>query len=594
MSTINESSTILESPTPYEKRLLEAASKGEPCKPDPESNEIPNEIRGEFLRAVLISPQLSVNIHSNGIHLEGATVTGSLNLKNCDIKFPIRLVNCYFHDPIILTGARIVSLDLAGSSVHKIEAARLQVQYSVALCRSEAGDVSKPRLFSAHDEVILSGAVIKGNLYCEGSQFRSTGGNAFSAENIDIGNSFTLRNSSIQGALDITAARIGGSLNCESALLENPGNVTLFAENIDVKGNVFLRNNFISDGELRLLEAHISGSLDCEKASFKNNGGPVFIGDGMRVEGVILFRNFFIAEGEVKLYGVEVNELDCVDGDFRNPGGACFVGSYMNVKRAFKWLGRCTGKVDLQNARVTYLIDDLSAWPEEPGMLNLDGFEYGSLPFEPSIGRNRLKWISLQNPKHDVRAALRLRIDRLYNRFTRDPAKRRKIVYPHIPGTQPYEQLNSVLKKMGLKDDVKTVQVAKNKYITKHSRGMIKIGRWFKSLVDYGYSPYKALIPIVLLILAGSLIFQTAADLKIIVPNETPVNENRPPIFHPLLYSADVFLPIVDIDQQSRWSPDSRRIDGKYVIYYQTFHIMSGWFLTTLFVAAVSGLVKTD
>jgi hypothetical protein len=151
---------------------------------------------------------------------------------------------------------------------------------------------------------------------------------------------------------------------------------------------------------------------------------------------------------------------------------------------------------------------------------------------------------------------------------------------------------------MGWNDEAKAVQIAKHQYITKYSTGRVKLGRWVKSLVDYGYSPAKALVPIILFIAFGAWMFQQAAERQIITPTSTPVTIGETdypyPDFDPILYSVDVFLPIVDLHQESLWIPNTGEDGGEPYFYYMVFHIAAGWFLTTLFVAAVSGLVKTD
>lgn len=596
---------------PFETKFLEAISKGEACRAG--NDDVGNEVRAKLLRYLCTSSKISGQIHSTELHLEGANISGPLNLKNCEIKYLLRFINCHFHEPILLSGAELQSLDLSGSFIESLEAPRLHVQFSLLLCESEAVEQSEHKPFSASGQIDLSGAVINGNLNCDGGQFRGENEDAFIAEHITVGNSFLLRKASIDGRLDIMNATIGGNFECDGLIVCNAPKVSILAENINVKGNVHLRTTialngkadteqehfFISEGELRFNKAKISGNFDCQKASLKNLSGVAFTGDGMQVDGAVLFRNFIIVDGEVRLYEAQMSELDCTRAAFNNPDGVCFIGDYMNVKNAFKLFeASCKGRVSLLNAKVTHLMDTYSSWPQEPGSLELDGFQYEKIYSEPAIGRARLKWLALQFPRDDWQAKIRRFGNRIYNKFEKDPSKRRKILLPYTPSIQPYEQLISVLKKMGWYDEARTVQIAKNQYITKYSTGHVKLGRWVKSIVDYGYSPVKALIPIILIIAFGVWMFTQAAKQDVITPTNglvTVGNIEYPyPQFNPILYSVDVFLPIVDLHQESLWIPNTGKPGGQFYMYYMIFHITAGWFFTTLFVAAVSGLVKAE
>jgi hypothetical protein len=64
--------------------------------------------------------------------------------------------------------------------------------------------------------------------------------------------------------------------------------------------------------------------------------------------------------------------------------------------------------------------------------------------------------------------------------------------------------------------------------------------------------------------------------------------------FNPFAYSLDVFLPIVDLNQESVWSPITTKEYGDYVQYFIYIQILTGWIFTTLAVAAVTGLVRRE
>ncbi|MDF1870777.1 MAG: hypothetical protein P1U30_10330 [Phycisphaerales bacterium] len=62
------------------------------------------------------------------------------------------------------------------------------------------------------------------------------------------------------------------------------------------------------------------------------------------------------------------------------------------------------------------------------------------------------------------------------------------------------------------------------------------------------------------------------------------------PAFRPLAYSADAFLPLVNLHQESYWTPKDSWVKS----FYLPFHILAGWVVTTLAAVSVTGLVRHE
>lgn len=72
-----------------------------------------------------------------------------------------------------------------------------------------------------------------------------------------------------------------------------------------------------------------------------------------------------------------------------------------------------------------------------------------------------------------------------------------------------------------------------------------------------------------------------------------------------LFNSLESFIPLIKFDQSANWTPNAnRRADisifhvqvpftGRFLRYYLYCHIAAGWLLTSLWVGAVTGLVKS-
>jgi hypothetical protein len=76
-------------------------------------------------------------------------------------------------------------------------------------------------------------------------------------------------------------------------------------------------------------------------------------------------------------------------------------------------------------------------------------------------------------------------------------------------------------------------------------------------------------------------------------------------VFNPLVYSLESFIPLITFDQSGSWAPNANSstqisisnrqvpFTGRFLRYYLYCHIAAGWLFTSLWVGAVTGLVKT-
>ena len=64
------------------------------------------------------------------------------------------------------------------------------------------------------------------------------------------------------------------------------------------------------------------------------------------------------------------------------------------------------------------------------------------------------------------------------------------------------------------------------------------------------------------------------------------------PHFNGFIYSLDVMLPIVDLAQESHWRPRNVSQGTNFVRNYNRFHLLFGWFLSTIGLAGLTGLLR--
>jgi hypothetical protein len=465
----------------------------------------------------------------------------------------------------------------------------LAVSWTAAIVADELkleGSIFLRNGFHAEGEVRLLGAIIGGNLEAGGGTFKNPNGNALHADGMKVTGGVHLTHGfSAEGGVRLLNATIGGNLETDG-VFKNPNGRAFSADGMKVTGGVLLRDGFSAEGEVRLPGATVGGNLQATGGTFKNPSGRAFSADGIEVTGSIFLRGKFIAEGEVRLPGAEINgqlEVDDIWLDALNLQSAHVTGPFFwtNIHKDLhpdfpqkEW----RPSLDLANAKVGALVDQKASWPEE-GRLLLDGFVYDRITDGPTDAKVRLDWLHLQ---------------------------------PHELGylPQPYEQLITVMRRMGHEHQVAEVAIAKQKDLYEHG-GLGWWGKfwsWFLyRTVRYGCEPWRAFIWIFLLIVLGACVFSRAHSAGVLVPSDkdayTAYEKSRmvklPPYypdFHAPFYSLDVVLPF-DLGQKSSWRLIERWPgDSAYWGYefYSIAQLFVGWVLLLVAAAVPAGLIKKD
>jgi hypothetical protein len=182
---------------------------------------------------------------------------------------------------------------------------------------------------------------------------------------------------------------------------------------------------------------------------------------------------------------------------------------------------------------------------------------------------------------------------------------------------QPFDQLASVFRKMGLEEEVRMVMIAKNE---EHARYVEGRPEWlwfgfFGHLVGYGYSTERTFFFGIAVILIGWRLFRRGYRRGLITPTKGveyavgrdgthPFSEDHPK-FNAFVYSLETFVPLVKLGVAEYWEPNGHRSasrnpnklhsppqSGSLLLAYLRFHIIGGWFITTLWVGLWTGIVK--
>jgi hypothetical protein len=378
-----------------------------------------------------------------------------------------------------------------------------------------------------------------------------------------------------------------------------------------------LGKDFYAEGGVRLLDAEIGGLECCGR--FKNTNGRALDAERVKIGTDVFLHNDFHAEGEIRLVGATVRGRVVIENE--RPTGTNHTSTFdltlsgARIEGALDIQGlRCAkgSQVSLQDTSCNVLIDAEEGWPSA-GNLILDGFVY-----------------------HRLRSALTpaIRLDWLRRALPSDKAKRWGQFRPHS-----YRQLAGVLRAQGFDAEAKAVLIG----MAQDRRRWANLGRLsrFWQLVLWitirnGHQPLRAGSWLLVLWLVGFLAFGLGCQMQVMVPSERfayddfvkGVLPGYYPRFCALVYSIDTSLPIIGFGQKDRWYPRlvemppppgsndgvggllckvgiTRRLDpnsmwvsratlAASLEVYRWLHLAFGWFLATMLLAGISGLVGRE
>jgi hypothetical protein len=417
--------------------------------------------------------------------------------------------------------------------------------------------------FDATGRVRLTGAKIGDQLDCSGATFNNAGGLALFFDGAEVGGSVFLRDGfEAAGAVRFFGARIGGSVECDGGTFSNAGKGALWFDRADIGGSVYLRDGFDATGMVRLTGAKIGSQLDCSRGTFRNAGDDALAFDGAAINGEVFLRSQFRADGVVRFPGAKIGgQLNCSGATVSNEGGYALLAQYAVVGGGFFFVGsEVKGGVNLYRASVGTHDDDVGMLPAinptgswvyvDP--LDLEGFAYGRFGLEERLwdSKSRERWLQ------------------------------------HTSGFQhgAWQQLIEVYRAAGRDGQASQAAIAlQNDRLRRGNLSPLrKAGRWcLRVLIGHGYRPWLAGIWALAIIAAFALVVWHWPEM--FVPKNAKTGDPEP-----VAYAASTFLPIVELVHTSDWTPTG------WVRWVDWSLILSGWALTTIFVAGFTGIVRTE
>lgn len=264
---------LLTPENPAEERLLEQCkAPGRLVLGDGELPEAPSaetEIRGEFVRQILLHPE--AGLHAKGLRLRGAWVSGALDLQGCDCPRDISLSACVLTEPANLVNANLRGLHISASQINGLSADNARFTGSIFL---RGGS-------TCHGEISLAGTRIGGDLQICDAQLLSTGQDALFAPSMHVDGSVFLGN-----------------------YVYSEGITTLIAQGTIFLSSVIVGHDmFVSNTAINLNEDVIGGVF----GATEEHGRDMALSLGrMRVGGILYLAENQIGQGIVNLAGASV------------------------------------------------------------------------------------------------------------------------------------------------------------------------------------------------------------------------------------------------------------------------------------------------
>ena len=545
--------------------VLRAAASGEIAKVSyrrPRSPAPDVRLRAEFLAFLARGGGAGAPVVGRRLQIMGACVIGRLNLAGVTLPLSLWLYRCSFGSEPDLDGARVRgSLTFADCALPAVHATGCRIDGDLAL---SAGCLIE-------GECLLARSVIGGDLDGERLRLRGAvqaGGTSrrmFVADGAVVRGDVRLSGGiEFTGTTSLVGARIGGDLLLGGARLtadidsNGARGVALDLDRVRVAGRVAFDAGFSAAGAVRLLAARIGGDLDCTEAEFDAVGDA-----GWGEQG-----------GALRL-------------DRGRIGGAL-------VLRRLQ--GALQG-ASLIDAHVGELADDASTWGQHH---TLDGFRYARFATDaPTDATTRLAWLTRQHAAEFAPTS------------------------QHRP--DPWRRAISVMRRMGHAASASELAMGREQHLRAAGvigsdaryglRPVVRAAHaGYGLLAGYGHRPLRLVAIAIGLWFACAAIYHAAADgfapsatLLAAAPKLTacrPACAQAPltlPEFAPLLYSLDLLLPLVDLQQARHWGPvrqpasaASAWVGVPPLRLLAAFESACGWLLLLTGLLALFGLTDRD
>jgi uncharacterized protein YjbI with pentapeptide repeats len=497
-------------------------------------------LSARFLEELLVGALPGAKPHRNGVQIFGAIIDEPIDLKDAQIPCVVWLHDCQFNKSVIFDNASFMNGVSFGGSTFKADASFFSVK------------VGRDALFVSavfEGPVFFIGADIATDFIANGAKFQNKEEEAdFSS--MKVGHDAVLIDAVFERPVFFTEADIGRDFVATGAKFQNKEKEADFSSmkvghDADFKNAIF-------EGPTDFVGADIASYFDATGTKFQSKKQEASF-SRMKVEGTADFKDA-VFEGPVDFIEADIDrDFDATGTKFQNKQQtASFNGMKVRGAAGFKD-AVFEGPVNFSYADFAWL--DLSSpfWPKVPALFRMQGMSYKYIRAAPG------------NEPDSHKALLKLADQSAYS-------------------ADVYSSLQAFFLRQGYRDDADQAFIDRKRRERKeYLHGFGWIGSWLLDLlVGYGRRPWQAGIPCAVLVALGWVLFSP----KKMEPQRP---EDARQVYNRFWYSLGLFLPFVDLQVATLWKP---KADQTFLRNYMRVHILLGWILIPLVLAALTGLIK--
>jgi len=555
-SSAVDSQTGAKELTPTEQWVVAQATAGKVANLARQFPADKRKLSAAFLKDLLTGEQLGFNPSRNGVRIIGALIDEPIDLTSAQIPCDVELTQCQFNKDVIFKNAKVEGHAFFNGSVFEGQVsfteADIAQDFSInfATYQGQQHDLSfvgmkvgRDAFFNGtvfEEAVYFDRADIANDFYVASAKFQNKQSGA-SFNSMKVGGSAWFALASFDGPVDFQYAKLGN----------------LSAENAQFNGEEQIRETTGFDWS-KIAMTNNFESIKCEGSGFF--GGAIFKGSVSFAKSSFL--DLLIGKTDLKSGPASIPQLDL---------------SFTSIKRRLQisrirvrnliasWL-RVEGQAEFSDLTVEHYADlhdsdfavlNLSQcnWPKRA-----KGFRIYGLNFKA------LRAADEQSESHKVLLKLAGQSD-------------------YSPDV--YGNLEAFFKREGSTADADQAFIEgkcrERKKYRDDGDWSYWLGSWVLDLlVGYGRHPGRAAILCTILVALGCILF---APKKMEPQNP----EETPRVYSRFWYSLGLFLPFVDLQANKVWKP---KADRTVLRHYMRVHILLGWILIPIVLAALTGIIK--
>lgn len=607
-----------------ELTLVKALRAGKVCKFEyngpkalPESQRtVRGDVLGKILRSENLGSERKAFKLPRNVHIYGAFIKGKLDMSDTDTGLVLSIRHSRFDSEVNFSRAKLVLLDLNHSELVGIE-----MQFIMTASHLWLIDVKN------EGPLNIVCANIGGQLAISSknrqTRLKNPSGKAINAQGAKIEQGVFLRGAYIEGYVGFTGAKINGpfsavSISAYTTTFRNLNRVAISAQGAQITNGVFLSGAQI-EGRVLFIRTKIGGQFVLKNTKIISLRKSALSLQGAEIKDLLWLANMaHPVLGDIDLNGASLSRI-AID-DYSYPLGRIILDgtTYTNLfnpnqnagnqkahKIAQGWL--LTLSKDQRKKRFTN-----ASKPQARGKDDLSN-PMGYWPAFASLCISLAKDGEIYLPQTELKQEAKKAMNNV-------------IVRTHTRTPFAYRQFASVLDTNGHEREARKIRILAAKAFTERTvlalypnwkRTPAKILRWclrksyrgwrsvLRRTTGYGEHLQYAAYWLLALLIVGTISFE------VFTPDMVPAKERfymtadaynswksngtlpeAYPKFNPFLYALDVMLPIVDIGQESHWRPKNvdRWWNGPRI--YNHLHLAMGWFLSTIGIAGLTGLLK--